>query len=226
MITNLFSRFDPSTSIFLPFNWTRALVILVVLTPLYWKIPNNKTIVVRAVTQKLHQEFKTLIGQTTKNGATLLFISLFILILINNLIGLFPYIFTASRHLTITLSLALPLWLRFILYGWISNATHIFAHIVPNGTPGALIPLIVLIESVRNLIRPVTLSVRLIANIMAGHLLITLIGNQTAAARNLILVSLVAAQILLLTLERAVAIIQSYVFAVLSRLYSREVVSH
>lgn len=101
-----------------------------------------------------------------------------------------------------------------------------FAHLVPQSTPGLLIPFIVLIESIRNVIRPITLSVRLIANIVAGHLLITLLGNQTALASNIILISLIITQILLLTLETAVSIIQSYVFAVLSTLYSREITSH
>jgi len=101
-----------------------------------------------------------------------------------------------------------------------------FAHLVPQRTPGVLIPFIVLIETIRNVIRPGTLAVRLTANIIAGHLLITLLGNQTAEASGLILTSLILIQILLLTLERAVALIQSYVFAVLSTLYSREITSH
>jgi F-type H+-transporting ATPase subunit a len=100
------------------------------------------------------------------------------------------------------------------------------AHLVPQRTPTLLIPFIVLIESIRNIIRPLTLAVRLIANIVAGHLLITLIGNQAASSSNFILISLIFTQILLLTLESAVAFIQSYVFAVLSTLYSREVLSH
>jgi F-type H+-transporting ATPase subunit a len=100
-----------------------------------------------------------------------------------------------------------------------------FAHLVPQRTPSALIPFMVLIESIRNIIRPITLSVRLMANIVAGHLLITLLGNQTAVASNIILFRLIITQILLLTLERAVAIIQ-YVFAVLTTLYSREITSH
>jgi F-type H+-transporting ATPase subunit a len=84
----------------------------------------------------------------------------------------------------------------------------------------------VLIESIRNIIRPITLSVRLIANIVAGHLLITLLGNQTALARSFALLALLTTQILLLLLETAVALIQSYVFAVLTTLYSREITSH
>lgn len=87
-------------------------------------------------------------------------------------------------------------------------------------------PFMVLIETIRNVIRPLTLAVRLIANIVAGHLLITLLGNQTAASQNLILMSLISVQIILLTLESAVAVIQAYVFSVLSTLYAREITSH
>jgi len=101
-----------------------------------------------------------------------------------------------------------------------------FAHLVPQSTPGLLMPFIVLIESISNVIRPLTLAVRLVANIVAGHLLITLLGNQTTLASGVILASLISVQIILLTLESAVAIIQSYVFAVLSTLYAREITRH
>lgn len=97
---------------------------------------------------------------------------------------------------------------------------------MPQRTPNLLIPFIVLIESVRNIIRPLTLAVRLIANMVAGHLLIALLGNQTAVSSGFILMGLLLTQILLLVLESAVAFIQSYVFAVLSTLYSREIESH
>jgi F-type H+-transporting ATPase subunit a len=84
----------------------------------------------------------------------------------------------------------------------------------------------VLIESISNIIRPLTLAVRLMANMVAGHLLITLLGNQTAARSSVLLASLLATQITLLTLESAVAVIQSYVFAVLTTLYASEITSH
>jgi F-type H+-transporting ATPase subunit a len=99
-----------------------------------------------------------------------------------------------------------------------------FAHLVPQGTPPILIPFIVVIESIRNIIRPGTLAVRLAANIIAGHLLITLLGNTGTSLRLILINILIITQLLLLILERAVAIIQSYVFAVLRTLYSREVI--
>ena len=109
-----------------------------------------------------------------------------------------------------------------MLYGWLNHSTHIFAHLVPQGTPSVLIPFMVCIETVRNIIRPGTLAVRLTANIIAGHLLLTLLGN-TGSSLGFIVRILLVVQIILLTLESAVAIIQSYVIAVLRTLYSREV---
>lgn len=222
MIANLFSSFDPSTNWNSSINWLRTLVGLLIIPPIFWLIPSRPNILWIKITSTLHKEFKTLLGDKIK-GSTIIFISLFRLILYNNFIGLFPYVFTRTRHIVVTLSLALPLWLSFILFGWINNTIHIFAHLVPQGTPPALIPFIVCIETIRNVIRPGTLAIRLSANIIAGHLLITLLGNTGTILSIYIINLLLIVQILLLVLESAVAIIQSYVFAVLRTLYSREV---
>lgn len=96
-------------------------------------------------------------------------------------------------------------------------------HLVPQGTPSILIPFIVIIETIRNVIRPGTLAIRLTANIIAGHLLITLLGNTGPTISSYFITLLIIVQIALLVLESAVAIIQSYVFAILRTLYSREV---
>ena len=224
MITNLFSVFDPSTTIFnLSLNWISTFIGLLIIPYSYWFIPNRFNILWNNILLTLHKEFKTLLGPNRENGCSFIFISLFSIILFNNFLGLFPYIFTRTSHLTLTLTLALPLWISFIIYGWLNHTQHIFAHLVPQGTPRILIPFIVCIETIRNIIRPGTLAVRLTANIIAGHLLLTLIGN-TGNSLSLILVNLlVIRQIALLILESAVSIIQSYVFAVLSTLYSSEV---
>ncbi len=224
MITNLFSVFDPSTTIFnLSLNWISTFIGLIIIPYSYWFLPNRFNILWNLILLTLHKEFKTLLGPNRQNGCSFIFISLFSIILFNNFLGLFPYIFTSTSHLTLTLALALPLWISFILYGWINNTQHIFAHLVPQGTPAVLMPFIVCIETIRNIIRPGTLAVRLTANIIAGHLLLTLIGN-TGNSLSLILVNfLIIRQIALLILESAVSIIQSYVFAVLSTLYSSEV---
>jgi len=225
MIRNLFSVFDPSSLFHLSLNWARTILIAFLVPFFYWPLPRKNFIIISSLFKKLRSEFKILIA-TNNSRATIVFISIFFFILGNNIIGLFPYIFTSTSHIALTLTLSLPLWVAFILFGWFNHIKHIFSHLVPQRTPGALIPFIVLIESIRNIIRPLTLAVRLIANIVAGHLLITLLGNQTAVSSNFILFSLILTQILLLTLESAVAFIQSYVFAVLSTLYSREVIAH
>lgn len=225
MITNLFSVFDPSTNIFnFSLNWLRTFIGLMLIPYSFWILPSRINIIWNSILITLYKEFKTLLGPNGQVGRTFIFISIFTLILFNNFLGLFPYIFTSTRHLTITLTLALPIWLRFILYGWINHTQHIFTHLVPQGTPSVLIPFIVCIETISNVIRPGTLAVRLTANIIAGHLLLTLIGNTGNSLSTFLLSFLILGQIALLVLESAVAIIQSYVFAILSTLYSREVI--
>jgi len=224
MIINLFSIFDPSTNIFnFSLNWISSILGILFFPTIFWFLPSRLNIFWNKIFLTLHKEFKTLIGVHSFNGTTFIFISLFTFILFNNFLGLFPYIFTSTSHITITLSLALPLWLSFILFGWINNTKHIFAHLVPQGTPPVLIPFIVLIETISNVIRPGTLAVRLSANIIAGHLLLTLLGNTGNSLSTFLLSFLIITQLLLLILESAVAIIQSYVFTILSTLYSREI---
>lgn len=223
MITNLFSVFDPISSIIrLPLNWASTFLGLLFMPALFWIIPSRWSLLWFKVLDTLHKEFKILLAGSPV-GRTIIFVTLFSLIVFNNSLGLLPYIFTRTSHLVITLSLSIPLWVAFILYGWINHTQHMFAHLVPQGTPGPLIPFIVLIETIRNVIRPGTLAVRLAANIIAGHLLLTLLG-RTGPSLSLSLVTLLLfSQILLLILEAAVAVIQSYVFAVLRTLYAREV---
>nr|YP_010894850.1 ATP synthase F0 subunit 6 [Amiota setosa]WJW73363.1 ATP synthase F0 subunit 6 [Amiota setosa] len=224
MMTNLFSVFDPSSSIFnLSLNWMSTFLGLLLIPSLYWIMPSRYNIFWNSILITLHKEFKTLLGPSGHNGSTFIFISLFSMILFNNFMGLFPYIFTSTSHLTLTLTLALPLWLCFMIYGWINHTQHMFAHLVPQGTPGILMPFMVCIETISNIIRPGTLAVRLTANMIAGHLLLTLLGNTGPSLSSILIILLLITQIALLILESAVAIIQSYVFAVLSTLYSSEV---
>nr|AVN68217.1 ATP synthase F0 subunit 6 [Paranauphoeta circumdata] len=224
-MTNLFSVFDPSTSIYnMSINWTSTLLGLMIIPSSIWLIPSRSFMLWNKILLTLHKEFKTLIGfKNINKGSSFIFISLFSIIMFNNFLGLFPYIFTSTSHMAMTLSLALPLWLSFMIFGWINNTQHMFAHLVPQGTPAILMPFMVCIETISNMIRPGTLAVRLAANMIAGHLLLTLLGNTGPFLSMSLLTLLIFTQIALLVLESAVAIIQSYVFAVLSTLYSSEV---
>nr|AVJ52305.1 ATP synthase F0 subunit 6 [Agonosoma flavolineatum] len=222
MMTNLFSTFDPSTSMQFSMNWISTFIGFMILPMYYWMLPNRMNVMMYSITNKLHEEFKMLLGPGTK-GITLLMISLFMFILTNNAMGLLPYVFTSSSHLIFTMTLALPLWLSIMLFGWINNTNHMFTHLVPAGTPAVLMPFMVLIETISNLIRPGSLAVRLTANMIAGHLLMSLLGNNSINVKTIILMFIMLIQMMLMLFEMAVAIIQAYVFSVLSTLYTSEV---
>nr|QRV62460.1 ATP synthase F0 subunit 6 [Hydroporus axillaris] len=225
MMTNLFSTFDPSTNIMnFSLNWISTFMGMLFIPMTYWLIPSRLMIIWINMIITLHKEFKTLLGSFNHKGSTFMFISLFSFILFNNFMGLFPYIYTSTSHMSMTLTLALPLWLSFMMFGWINHTQHMFAHLVPQGTPPVLMPFMVCIETISNLIRPGTLAVRLAANMIAGHLLLTLLGNTGPMLNSMLISILIIVQLLLLTLEFAVSIIQSYVFAILSTLYSSEVI--
>nr|YP_010932188.1 ATP synthase FO subunit 6 [Euhampsonia splendida]WKR35961.1 ATP synthase FO subunit 6 [Euhampsonia splendida] len=224
MMTNLFSIFDPSTNIFnLNFNWLSTILGIFFIPYTFWLLPNRYHLFWNFILLKLHNEFKTLLKNNYFQGSTFIFISMFSFILFNNFLGLFPYIFTSTSHLTLSLSISLPLWLSFMIYGWINNSQHMFIHMIPQGTPTILMPFMVLIETISNIIRPGTLAVRLTANMIAGHLLMTLLSGTGPSLPNYLIIILIFTQILLMILESAVAIIQSYVISILSTLYSSEV---
>nr|YP_009049213.1 ATP synthase F0 subunit 6 [Tirumala limniace]AIE44478.1 ATP synthase F0 subunit 6 [Tirumala limniace] len=225
MMTNLFSIFDPSTNIFnLSLNWLSAMLGLLFIPFSFWLIPNRHQLMWTFISNKLHNEFKILLGNNNKSlGSTFIFISLFFFILFNNFLGLFPYIFTSTSHLNMSLSISLTFWLSFMFYGWLNNTKHMFIHMIPQGTPTVLMPFMVLIETISNIIRPGTLAIRLTANMITGHLLITLLSSTGNNLNMYLLSLLIFIQIMLLVLESMVAIIQSYVICILSALYSSEV---
>merc|ERR1711997_461387 len=172
----------------------------------------------------LYGELSAVFGLFALPGTVFIFLRFFFFIFFCNLIGLAPYIFTSSSHISFTLTLAIPIWIGRIVFSIKNQYNSLFAHLVPRGTPVALIPVIVIIETVSNIIRPGTLSIRLAANIVAGHLLLTLLGSQGPSLSINIITILIVGLVLLLCLELAVACIQSYVFTILSSLYLNELI--
>nr|BBG74323.1 ATPase subunits 6 [Bythites fuscus] len=154
-----------------------------------------------------------------------LFTSLVMFLITLNMLGLLPYTFTPTTQLSLNMGFAVPLWLATIIIGMRNQPTHALGHLLPEGTPTLLIPVLIVIETISLFIRPLALGVRLTANLTAGHLLIQLIA--TAAFVLLPLMPTVAilttALLFLLTLlEIAVALIQAYVFVLLLSLYLQE----
>nr|YP_009485751.1 ATP synthase F0 subunit 6 [Reduvius gregoryi]AVZ00887.1 ATP synthase F0 subunit 6 [Reduvius gregoryi] len=222
MMSNLFSTFDPATTINMSLNWISTFLSFILIPHLFWLIPSRYSAIIKIIYTKLHQEFKLLLGPNTK-GFTILFISLFMFILMNNMMGLLPYIFTSSSHLIYTMTLALPLWLSLMIFGWINHTQHMFAHLIPEGSHPILMPFMVCIETISNIIRPGSLAVRLTANMIAGHLLMCLLGKDMMNMNEMIIPMIMSIQIMLMLFETAVSIIQAYVFSVLSTLYTSEV---
>lgn len=155
----------------------------------------------------------------------LIFASLMVFLTTLNILGLLPYTFTPTTQLSLNIGLAIPLWLATIVIGLRNQPVHALGHLLPEGTPTLLIPILIVIETISLFIRPLALGVRLTANLTAGHLLIQLISTATFVILQLIpaIALLTATLLFLLTLlEVAVAIIQAYVFVLLLSLYLQE----
>nr|WDE24464.1 ATP synthase F0 subunit 6 [Psyllaephagus sp.] len=223
MMMNLFSIFDPSTSMILAMNWLSSVMVNFFIPMIYWFIPSRWVAFILKILYLLMGEFKVLLNKKINLMGLIILLSLFMMIFLTNFMGMFPYIFTSSSHLVMSLSLSMVLWLSFMLFGWIKNSDHMFIHLVPQGTPGGLMPFMVLVESLSNFIRGGTLSVRLSANMIAGHLLMTLISSTGSSLSLILLILMLLSQSLLIILELSVSVIQAYVFTVLSTLYSTEV---
>uniref|UniRef100_UPI00315DE47B ATP synthase F0 subunit 6 n=1 Tax=Zoarces viviparus TaxID=48416 RepID=UPI00315DE47B len=151
--------------------------------------------------------------------------SLMVFLITLNMLGLLPYTFTPTTQLSLNLGLATPLWLATVIIGMRNQPTHALGHLLPEGTPGPLIPVLIIIETISLFIRPLALGVRLTANLTAGHLLIQLIATAAFVLMPLMpaVALLTSAVLVLLTLlEVAVAMIQAYVFVLLLTLYLQE----
>ena len=221
MIINLFSIFDPSITYY-GLAWAPCVIPVIILFFLFkFTITSKLYIRERIIFTFLTKELEALIAPNRKKLSPMILISLFFSYLFINFIALTPFSFTPTAHLSITFTLAFIIWFSFILFGWSKNFFSIVAHMVPVGTPFQLINFIVIIEIVRNIIRPITLSVRLSANIVAGHLLIRLLGNFCLSS-NIIIISFPLI-LILSTLELGVSFIQAYVLITLITLYSTEV---
>lgn len=220
MINNLFSIFDPSTSFNFNLNWL-SLCIWIIIAPFsFWASSSIFLISWKSLLKKFFQEIRNNI-KLSKIKNCLIISSIFIFILLRNIIGLFPYVFTSSSHLVFTIFFAFPFWITFILFSLINKFNIVIAHLVPRGSPITLRFFIVIIETVRNIIRPITLSVRLTANIIRGHLLIHLLSS-ISIFRNLLFILRIPFITILLILETAVAFIQGFVFVILISLYINE----
>nr|YP_010234390.1 ATP synthase F0 subunit 6 [Acanthodactylus boskianus]QTA72543.1 ATP synthase F0 subunit 6 [Acanthodactylus boskianus] len=153
------------------------------------------------------------------------FVSIMLLLISLNTLGLLPYTFTPTTQLSMNMALAIPTWLTTVLTGLRNQPTASMGHLLPEGTPTPLIPMLIIIETASLMIRPIALGVRLTANLTAGHLLMQLTSTAVLAICNTMMVTSLLTTLLLILLtclEMAVALIQAYVFVLLLTLYLQE----
>nr|YP_009306627.1 ATPase subunit 6 [Retropinna semoni]AOQ30575.1 ATPase subunit 6 [Retropinna semoni]AOQ30588.1 ATPase subunit 6 [Retropinna semoni] len=151
--------------------------------------------------------------------------SLMLFLITINMLGLLPYTYTPTTQLSLNLGLAVPLWLATVIIGLRNQPTAALGHLLPEGTPVPLIPILIIIETISLFIRPLALGVRLTANLTAGHLLIQLIATAAFVLLPImpsVAIATSAILFLLTLLEVAVAMIQAYVFVLLLSLYLQE----
>nr|UDH58811.1 ATP synthase F0 subunit 6 [Mesoplodon eueu]UDH58824.1 ATP synthase F0 subunit 6 [Mesoplodon eueu] len=221
MNENLFAPFTVPMMLGIPIV-TLIIMFPTILFPTPSRLINNRTISLQQWLTKLTS--KQLMNTHNPKGQTwsLMLISLLLFIASTNLLGMLPHSFTPTTQLSMNIGMAIPLWAGTVIMGFRNKTKMSLAHLLPQGTPTFLIPMLVIIETISLFIQPVALAVRLTANITAGHLLMHLIGKTTLVLMNINLsVAFITFMILILLtiLEFAVALIQAYVFTLLVSLY-------
>jgi F-type H+-transporting ATPase subunit a len=157
--------------------------------------------------------------------------SLFMFICVSNLVGVIPYAFTLSSHIIVTASLALLVFFTVLIYGFYKNGLKFFRIFVPSGIPIFILPLVVFIEVFSFFLRPVSHSVRLFANMLAGHIalkvfagFVALLGVSLGAVGWIGGIAPLALTIAIYALEILVAFLQAYVFAILTCIYLNDAI--
>ena len=145
--------------------------------------------------------------------------SLFMFVLFCNMIGMLPYSFTVTSHIIVTLIMALFIFVAVTIIGFLKHGLKYLSIFVPSGVPGVLLPLITIIEIISYLSRPVSLSVRLFANMMAGHTMLKVFGGFVISLGILGGWLPLSFSVALTGLEILVAFLQAYVFAILTCIY-------
>ena len=159
-----------------------------------------------------------------------LIFSLFMFIMISNFIGIIPYTFTVSSHLIVTVALALVVFFTVLFYGLYKNGLKFFKIFVPSGVPIAILPLVMFIEVLSFFLRPVSHSVRLFANMLAGHIALKVFASFIGMLGALGFLGWAGAVLplgltmALTALELLVAFLQAYVFAILTCIYLNDAI--
>ncbi len=157
------------------------------------------------------------VGDSGKKFFPLIF-CIFMFVLFCNLLGMIPYSFTPTSHIAVTFTLSLFIFILITITGFVIHGTHFFSLLLPKGTPLVIAPLLILIELFAYLVRPMSLSIRLAANMLAGHTMLKVFAGFVVSMGLFGLLPL-SFMIILTGFEIFVAMLQAYVFAILTCVY-------
>lgn len=219
MITRLFSIFDPSIRIF-SFSWFLAFLFLLIF-PTSLFLFSYSSYCGFSFLGFLNKEI-SYVYSFPKKGVVRFLCSVFLLIFVFNFLSLFSFLFCYTSHVVVTFPLSFIFWLSIIIFSFYKSFYGMLSHLIPVGTPLGLLRFIVIVEIISNLIRPISLTFRLTANIMAGHLLISLITSFFVSLSFYFFLLSTLFSSLLFLIEIGVSFIQAYVFFTLLLLYLRE----
>jgi F-type H+-transporting ATPase subunit a len=149
--------------------------------------------------------------------------SIFLFILFGNLIGMVPYMFTFTSHIIVTFALAMVVFLFVTVLGIVNHGMKFFTLFTPKGLPTFLLPIIVPIELISYISRPISLAIRLFANMMAGHTMMKVFAGF-AAMLGLLGIAPIAVNVILTGFEAVIAVLQAYVFAILTCVYLNDAI--
>lgn len=224
MIIDIFSSFDPAGFfVFLTtITWITPFIILIIVTSNIWVTPTPYSLLTNSFVGIIeNQSSSTYISKI--NSSNNILTALFISIILVNFWGITPYNFSISSHLAFTLIIAIPLWFRIIISSFWNCARRFAGLLLPSGAPNWLNPFLVLIETVRTSVRPVTLGFRLAANIRAGHVVLTLLriyASSTLLSSLIPSILLVRTEIFYTLFEAGICVVQAFIFCLLVTLYA------
>ena len=207
-----------NASLFMTISAITILLLLFLGTKKKLLIPSK----IQLITEMSYTFIAKMINDTAGSNAKPFFpfiFTLFMFVLFCNMIGMLPYSFTVTSHIIVTFVLAAIVFIGVTIIGFIKHGIKYLELFVPKGVPVALLPLIVIIEIISYLSRPVSLSVRLFANMMAGHTMLKVFGGFVISLGLLGGWLPLSFSVALTGLEILVAFLQAYVFAILTCIY-------
>nr|WGW18080.1 ATP synthase F0 subunit 6 [Puncturella cf. parvinobilis] len=224
----MFSSFDDHNAVFMSYYmlpWTVLLLFIANMNMVYWIMPGRWMTLLNMLNNITLSQVLRSFGRNLGSFMNIV-AALFIFIILTNMVSLVPYIFSLTSHLTTTFSLGLPFWLSLIISTFSYNFTTAVAKVLPSGAPAALNSFLVLVETISILMRPLTLSIRLTANMSAGHIVLCLIGvymvSALLTAGPTTIIFLLFIHIGYFVFEVGVSAVQAYIFTLLINLYANE----